>query len=379
MNFVVFSDDWGVHPSSCQHIFRVLAAQHPTIWVNTVGMRLPRPSLEDARKVLRKVGTMLRTRGAVGAVQGPAAQAGPAVCAPFMLPFQGRWARAWNRRSVRKAVLEVVRRRGMSSFCAVTTVPNVYDVIGSLGAEKVIYYCVDDFSEWPGLDRSTILAMERQLLQSVRAVICTSHALVERFRADYPTTLLSHGVDLDLFARPVESVHPILRDIPEPRVGYYGLFDARTDLELLLDVARKLPEVSFVITGPTEGDTSRARVLPNIHLTGPVPYAELPQVVAGWRACLLPYRLNELTVKINPLKLKEYLATGKPVISTPLPEATKLLPHLRIAATPEAWTAALRAALDGSWGVDRATLAEFLKPHAWTRKAEELLATCQSA
>jgi len=378
MSFIVFSDDWGVHPSSCQHIFKVLSRSHRVLWVNTLGMRLPRLSFEDARKVLQKASSMLRTRG--GRRHSLEHGSGPAVCSPLMTPFRKpRWIADWNVRSVLKSVRRAASRHGVENPLVVTTVPNVHDVLERMDSGKVVYYCVDDFSEWPGLDKSAILGMEKRLLEHVDEVICTSQALYERFHGELPTALLTHGVEIDLFSRSSRETHRILEGIPEPRVGYYGLFDARADWDLLVTLAGSLPDVSFVITGPTEGDVSALRRTRNIHFTGPVDYAELPLVVNGWKACLLPYRLNELTRKINPLKLKEYLATGKPVIASPLPEAVSLLPHLRIAGSATEWTACLREALSGAWQPDRQAVLEFLEPHSWERKAEQFLRICEAA
>jgi len=378
MNFVVFSDDWGVHPSSCQHIFRSLARESRVLWVNTIGMRPPRLSVADFKKAVRKVATMLRAPSR--SQQGQAEVDPVRVCAPLMTPYRRpRWLRALNNASVVRAVRRGAKDLGMGEFCSVTTVPNVGGVIPALGARRVVYYCVDDFSEWPGLDRQSILSMEEETLRSVDRVVCTSQALHDRFRSRFPSILLSHGVDLELFAELPRVEHACIRAIPPPRVGYYGLFDGRSDVELLRSVAQALPEVSFVITGPVEGDTAPAKLGPNVHFTGPVPYRELPSVVTGWSACLLPYRLNDLTRKINPLKLREYVATGKPVVSSPLPEARKLEPHLRVADSPADWIKDIQDAIRGTWAPDREAIHRFLEPDAWSRKAAEFLAFCEAA
>jgi hypothetical protein len=107
----------------------------------------------------------------------------------------------------------------MGEFCSVTTVPNVGGVIPALGARRVVYYCVDDFSEWPGLDRQSILSMEEETLRSVDRVVCTSQALHDRFRSRFPSILLSHGVDLELFAELPREEHACIRAIPPPRVA----------------------------------------------------------------------------------------------------------------------------------------------------------------
>lgn len=373
MNFIVFSDDWGVHPSSCQHIFGKLSADHPTLWANTIGMRLPRPSLGDLKKAIRKVrGMLMRTPRSA-----PRVGAGPAVCSPFMTPFQRpALLERWNTRSVVKTVSRSIRELGLEDYTLVTTVPNSHGFVTELGARQIVYYCVDDFSEWPGMDKEAILAMEEKLLRHVDRVICTAGALHDRFKDDYPTLLLTHGVDVAHFGRDISQEHACLARIPRPRVGYLGLLDGRTDLDLIVELATTLEHISFVFTGPTDGDLSRLEGLKNVHLTGPVPYGELPEVLHGWDACALPYKVNSLTENINPLKLKEYLASGKPVITSALREARALSSYLTIAESPEDWRRSIQDAIAGRATVDHDALAAFLRTESWEHKSEEFLSFC---
>jgi glycosyltransferase involved in cell wall biosynthesis len=385
VQFLVFSDDWGEHPSSCQHIFRILAAEHPTIWVNTVGLRQPQLTLDDARRSLRKISGMLGLRRqAAGPPQtngnGAGHGAQPTVRVPLMTPFHSpAWLAAWNRRSLLSNVRQALAERHFENYTVVTTTPNVCDVIGEFAPGRVIYYCVDDFSEWPGMEKALVQRMEQRLLERVNLVVCTSNALYERFHRTHPTYLLTHGVDVALFTSPPAHEHPRMKKIPAPRVGYFGSFDQRSDTELLGAVAAALPQVSFVVTGPVQGRFPELRRLPNFHFTGPVPYAELPEVVGGWEACLLPYRLNALTANINPLKLKEYLACGKPVIATPLPEVRELSRYLCVAETAEDWQKAIPAALAGQCRPDAVAVRELLRYESWQGKAELFLRICQVA
>lgn len=311
---------------------------------------------------------------------GNAYRRGPTVRIPLMTPFHTpAWLAALNRHSLVSNVRRALDELSFDRFTVVTTTPSVCDVIDRFAGDKVIYYCVDNFSEWPGMEKELIERMEARLLEKVDLVICTSAALYERFQRTHPTYLLAHGVDLEHFAEPPAREHPALHRIPEPRVGYFGSFDRRSDDALLGDVARALSPVSFVITGPVQGRFPALKRLPNVHFTGPVPYAELPSVIKGWRACLLPYRVNALTENINPLKLKEYLASGKPVIATPLPEVQELRDYLRIAATVEDWRQAVVAAVSGEWQPDSAALQRLLRYESWQSKAELFLRICQVA
>ena len=377
MKFLVFSDDWGEHPSSCQHLFKILSDLHPTIWVNTVGLRVPGFNLNDAVKSFRKLSAMMSEPGRD---RQHKEQATPIVCIPPMTPFHSPpWLANWNHNSLKKNVLKELRQQRFDEYTIITTTPSVSDVLSQLGARKIIYYCVDDFSEWPGMEKQLILDLEGRLLQQTDAVICTSQVLYKKFRDYYPTHLLKHGVDLELFSSPAPVEHRCLDRIPSPRVGYFGNIDQRTDFHFIQKLALALPYVSFVFTGPTQANVSDLKMHPNIFFTGAIPYGELPSVVQGWDACLLPYHLNALTRNINPLKLKEYLATGKPVISTPLPDACELSEFVKIieARNIAGWRNAIDEAISGQWLPDKKALGEFLANESWTRKADIFLRICQ--
>ncbi|HEX4947824.1 MAG TPA: glycosyltransferase [Blastocatellia bacterium] len=380
VKFLVFSDDWGEHPSSCQHLFQVLTHDHPTIWVNTVGLRVPQFTLNDTVKGARKLSAMLGLRPP----HKPNGQNGhaPFVSVPLMTPFhRPQWLADWNRRSLLKHVSSQLQKHDFQDFTLITTTPSVSDVIAELKAPKVIYYCVDDFSEWPGMEKKLILGLEQKLLQHVHTVICSSQPLYEKFHDKYPTHLLRHGVDVKLFAETPAQEHPCLRHIPKPRVGYYGNFDKRNNQELIRALAQAMPHVSFVFTGPIQDNVSALRKLPNVYFTGAVAYEELPSVIKGWEACLLPYYFNTLTVNINPLKLKEYLASGKPVIATPLPDVCDLSEYLRALDEQNiaGWCAAIDDAISGRWVPDRTTVNQMLAGESWERKADIFLRICQVA
>jgi glycosyltransferase involved in cell wall biosynthesis len=377
VKFLVFSDDWGEHPSSCQHLFKILSDLHPTIWVNTVGLRVPGFNLNDAVKSFRKLSAMMSEPGRDGQNKE---QTAPIICIPPMTPFHSPpWLANWNHNSLKKNVLKVLRQQNFDDYTIITTTPSVSDVLSQLGAGKIIYYCVDDFSEWPGMEKQLILDLEGRLLEQTDAVICTSQILYEKFKDYYPTHLLKHGVDLELFSSQAPVEHRCLDRIPSPRVGYFGNIDQRTDFQFIQKLALALPYVSFVFTGPTQANVSALKMHPNIFFTGAIPYEELPSVVQGWDACLLPYHLNALTRNINPLKLKEYLATGKPVISTPLPDVCELSEFVKIieARNIAGWRSAIDDAISGQWVPDKKALGEFLTNESWTRKADIFLRICQ--
>jgi glycosyltransferase involved in cell wall biosynthesis len=300
------------------------------------------------------------------------------VCQPPMLPFlKMPGVRALNRTMVIKEVRRWLCQFGVKDFVFVTTVPNACDFIGILGESKIVYYSVDDFTEWPGLDKHLVQQMETDLIAKSDIFIASSNKLLNRLsKSSKPAHLLSHGVDLELFQTDPLVEHPLLKNIPEPRVGYFGLFDKRSDQNLIADVAQRMPDISFVITGPIEVSISYLKNFPNIYFTGSVPYNDLPEMVKGWDICFLPYLVNKQTAAISPLKLKEYLATGKPVISTPIAEANELKDYITVAESAVEWEKCFRICLYDCLQTRHAKNEQFLKNESWTKKADQFLKIC---
>jgi glycosyltransferase involved in cell wall biosynthesis len=189
-------------------------------------------------------------------------------------------------------------------------------------------------------------------------------------------TLLTHGVDVDLFTNPHIEEHALLGAIPKPRVGYFGLFDDRSDQDLLHNLALLKPDVSFVITGGIETDISRLQDLKNVYFTGSIPYVEVPAMAKGYDICMLPYKLNKLTDAIQPLKFKEYFATGKPVISTPINEARNLADYVDVASSAEEWATTIQSYLDGESPRNQENRQLFLQGESWKEKSEQFLNLC---
>lgn len=198
-DFVVFSDDWGEHPSSCQHIFRHIAKNHRVLWVNTIGMRNPTLSWKDARKILVKASKMF---GNKRKPENARADDNITVCQPFMLPgSRSRVVRALNARSVTRKVKEIMDDIGMVEPIVVTTVPNASDYSGLLENRKVIYYCVDDFSLWPGHEVGVVRQMESRLIDRADCLIAVSKNLSKRLSVSGKSThFITHGVDLEMFS-----------------------------------------------------------------------------------------------------------------------------------------------------------------------------------
>lgn len=372
---IVFSDDWGKHPSSSQHIVRRMAGSRRIVWVNTVGMRRPRLGMADLNKALIKLAGMIRqtTRPA-----DDFQVADFVVCQPLMLPFNTTpLIRRFNAWSAGRQLRRIAGTFGDVKPVILTTVPNSSDYVDVIPAHKIVYYCVDDFSEWPGLDKALVLDMEKALIHKADVFVATSKTLLARLSCSgKPAHLLTHGVDLELFSSCPDHEYPGLAGIPVPRAGYFGLFDDRSDKNLIEQLARKMPEVSFVIAGRVETDVQVLRSLPNVHFVGLVPYRELPMLIKGLDLLFIPYLVDELSESLSPLKLKEYLATGLPIISTPIAAAREMSDCLSLAEGTDEWCKAIAAVLTNVDEGRKRRMLQRLAGERWDEKARTMEAIC---
>lgn len=209
-----------------------------------------------------------------------------------------------------------------------TYTPYSESLVDRLGARAVVYDCVDEFTASRGLVRAPVVAeLERRLLDRVDVTVVTHENLLRsKARPGRPIYLVPNAAEVELFARASSADLPVAAEIaalPHPVVGFLGSIQYWIDMELLQYLATSRPDWSFALIGPVGRLANIALIdhLPNVHVLGPRPYEALPSYLAGFDVCLNPYRQDEVAAHCSPLKLYEYLATGKPVVSVDMPAA----------------------------------------------------------
>lgn len=232
--------------------------------------------------------------------------------------------------------------------------PMALPIAEGIDACARVYDCMDELSAFKGAPKE-LLEREAELLQKVDVVFTGGHALFEAkkhlHRNIHP---FPSSVDKEHFARARQSsADPVDQvNIASPRLGFFGVIDERMDTKLLEAVARSRPNWQLVLVGPVcKIDDADLPHLPNIHYLGSKSYTELPAYIAGWDVALLPFAKNEATRFISPTKTPEYLAAGKPVVSTSIRDVVRpysVLGLARIADTPTEFVAACEAALNES-------------------------------
>lgn len=333
-NFIVYSDDWGRHPSSSQHLIKQYLPDNRVLWINSVGLRPPHLSSYDLGRVGEKIFEW--------ANPFRLSEENLWIYSPFSLPWnEWSWVRRWNQNWGLNGIRKALQRLNFHDLIAITTVPNSCDWIGQLGEVLKIYYCVDDFSQWPGMEKKLILKMERNLIKRVDLIFATSDILYDSMKKfGKPVFYLPHGVDLEHFKKAyVSSEHSAKKS--KFKIGYFGLINQRLDFKLLDRLTDDRPDWEFVFMGPIYFCPNKLREKKNCHFQPPVSYAGLPEALKSIDVLMLPYQMNTLTQTLNPLKLRECLATGKPVVAAPLPEIEKYAPMIAMASSKEEWIFAL--------------------------------------
>ena len=261
--------------------------------------------------------------------------------------------------------------------------PSAARIAGSCGEAFAVYDCVDDYTEQTTSKRkrAMVVAGDRLAAQRARLVFATSTPMFERQRYLNPSThLVRNAGDYEHFATAADRANaaPEVADLPRPVVGFAGNFVAsKVDFDLLEDVARAFPQSTLLLVGPTAPETAsaleRRAQLANVRWFGEKPYAELPRYVAAFDVGLIPYVSNAYTRSCFPLKLYEYLAAGKPVVASGLPELAGMEPDVLLADGATTFIRAVEEALRGNGEAERVRRKELAARNSWEARTGRLL------
>lgn len=241
-----------------------------------------------------------------------------------------------------------------------------------LPAQLIVYDCMDELSAFRGAP-PLLQQLERELFARADLVFTGGRSLFEAKRGQHANVhLFPSSVDARHFcaARALAAEPVDQRGIERPRLGFFGVIDERLDLDLLASLARGRPEWSIVIVGPVvKIDAASLPRLPNIHYLGQKAYAELPAYLAGWDVALMPFALNESTRFISPTKTLEYLAGGKPVVSTAVRDVISPYAEQRLVQIADApgFVPAIERALSGVCSLDLTAVDQMIAGTSWER------------
>lgn len=372
-------DWWYHHPHSKNHIMRRFArAGNRVIFVNSISMGLPSLTsadlLEKIKRKLRSYARFLRR-----------AEDGVIVVSPPLIPsFSSRLVRTLNRWLLLAQIKMLMVAFDLRNPVLWIAIPTALEVVGRLG-ERLVVYQVSDKYEANQMDHATgrqvIAEMHGELLRRADLVYFSGRKLYDEGIGAAPaiaekSKLLAQAVDFDHFASAAKGDGPAPADIaevPEPRLGYFGAIESwLMDQELIRYVSHRRPGWHWVLIGLKSSRLS-VEELPNVHYLGSKSYAELPRYAAEFQVCVLPWVTNNEFVSYgSAIKVREYMATGKPVLITPLYEYEPLDGILRIARDYDDFISKVEDALlrDGEAGCTMRQ--EAVRNSTWDVRAEEV-------
>ncbi|MER3523790.1 MAG: hypothetical protein C4326_06890 [Ignavibacteria bacterium] len=313
------------------------------------------------------------------------------VSLPVTLPhnrFNAPFLEAWNAAVFRYILLSRILADDGEAPVAFVEHPFWGKVVKRTDFRIICYDCLDDLSLFAGnasLERFT--RYESRLIELADTLIVTAEKLEQQLRVRTTKGIcrIPNGVDYEWFQEQAQraEVPPECAALPRPIVGYVGMIAGWMDYDMVATVAQKLTHVAFVFVGPLE-DSSRltqlARV-PNIHWINRKPYADIPSFIQSFDACIIPFRAGAIAATTNPVKVFEYFALGKPVVTTELEELKTFVREglLHMAASPEEFAQALVASLHEDDPTLRQRRQETARLHCWRRHAESILDAIEHA
>jgi UDP-galactopyranose mutase len=272
----------------------------------------------------------------------------------------------------------LIAAHGLERYVLWYYTPMARHFTSHLTPAAIVYDCMDELSGFLGAPPG-LLDAERALMRDADLVLTGGHSLYEAKRHLHPNIHpIPSSVDVAHFARARQPrVDPAdQRSIAGPRIGFFGVLDERFDAPLLAAVAARQPDWQFVLIGPVAKiDPASLPQGANIHYLGAKPYSALPDYLAGWSVALLPFARNASTRFISPTKTPEYLAAGKPVVSTSIRDVVRPYGEAglaRIADTPDAFVDAIAAALEESPERLAARADAFLARTSWDATWEQV-------
>jgi len=374
-DIICFANDWKGDPLSKKQIMLRLARNNRILWVNSLHNRRPQLARKDIRRAFQKIREFLR---GVNRVQTNVWQ-----LTPLYLPFLGSgWIRRLNAHLLRLQLRLALFRIRFRDPIAWTYAPSSADLVGTLGESLIVYHCVDEFGAFSDA-APEIREHELNLIRKSDLVLVSSKELLKKKQdSNAHTYLVTHGVDYEHFRRATDEATPVppeLQNLPRPILGFHGLIADWVDLPLIAELARMRPQWSIVLVGRGDTDLSPIQGLPNVHVLGHRPYERLPEYLRGFDIALLPFVVNELTLAANPLKLREYLAAGLPVVAAPLPEIARFEGLVSLASTAQEYLQKIEALLAAKRTGPSRERSEQMAGESWDGKVAEIEGLLSSA
>ncbi|MEI6149533.1 MAG: glycosyltransferase, partial [bacterium] len=298
------------------------------------------------------------------------------------VPVLAEAMRGWRRCSPQSSGCQVAELHSEDTVPKQSTTEQLNSPATSPRAPRAVYHCVDRWDQFGMYDSALMAEMDRRCCVYADLVMASSTDLYERCRPLNPNTvMMAHGVDWEHFREAVSGKREEGSGKSAPVVGFFGLLSEWVDQDLILRLAKEFPQATILLIGKADVEVTRLQGVPNIQLAGPKPFAELPSHIARFTMGIIPFVVNDLTRAVNPIKLREMLAAGCPVVSTALPEVEKyagiesgVRSAVCVAHDADEFLAGVRACLEHPLSIEeRRAVSDSMAGEAWAGKVDAIL------
>jgi len=338
---IVFGEDWGAHPSSTQHIVNVLSQTRSVIWLNSIGLRKPKLTRHDLGRLFNKVKSFIISQHTnnerANTVNHKAIEVNNTqskfpfiIINPLVIPCADSWFSLKLSKIILRWQLQLAcKKLAVHDPIIWSSLPTSVAYLELFDKAPCVYYCGDDFNSLAGVDHQFVSQKEDLLVEKSRYIFTASEKMLDRFPRDKAVNI-PHGVNFSLFSKQVNKVP---RDLPQgkPIAGFYGSISAWLDQDLLVKTIRALPHWNFVFIGKVDCNVEKLQHFPNVYFLGIKLHNDLPKYIQNWNVAMLPFVNNKQIQMCNPLKLREYLASGTPIVTTDFNALNGYRKYLQIA------------------------------------------------
>lgn len=343
-DILVFSDDWGKLPSTLQHITKILLQNNRVFWIGSLGLRKPQINLYDLKRAYKKLLSVIKKEKKTNETEVKTIS--PIQIFPFVLPFHNsQLIRKFNAISLRRKILRVFKEYKVEKPIILTSSPVMDEIIGSLDEKSSHYFCLDEYSLFENAFES-IPMLEKRLVNKVDCVFSISEKLQEaRIPNSGNSYFIPQGAEIEHFVK-ADVIPKEVATLKHPVIGFFGLISEWINLELIEKCIDAYPNYNFLFLGKNVVSIEHLKEKNNFIHLGEIPYKNLPKFASIFDIGIIPFRINELTLAVNPLKLIEYLSLGLPVVSTNMPEVKKFDNYVLVSDTDEQFIKYIKKALE---------------------------------
>jgi len=341
---------------------------HSAVWIDSIGMRAPEINLTDFRRIISKTSSMfdkstIETNRLYEGTVGKVTRIKPRILPWHQLPIAVEYNKRWLGKEVPAAMPQ--DHNECRILMAANPVAAYYsDVIAH---DKFVYLRLDDYSEYPGCDPKLVADAEAMIYERADIIVATARNLLPVEPFTHKGRYLPQGVQANAF-----SGVPI-KPPRKPVLGFFGSIARWLDFDLIVSVSRQAPEWRLEFVGNSDYVPRSMREQDNITILPAVPFSELWRSVSHWAAAWIPFKINELTVGVNPLKVREYLAAGLPTHCTPLPEMRDLNDQIFVTSDADQIVTWLRKSLRDDSAQLRQKRRITMESESWHARAISLL------